>query len=89
MLMKPDKNKLVDMLIKGGVAKQKPVDAAGDEIDDSTAFVSMAEELIAAIEGKNPKVVADVIKSMYETCNIPVSPDTETPPETPAVTETK
>lgn len=72
MLMKDDKKKSVS-LIMGKLMGDKPeVSEApsenGAEQDDSVAVETAAEEMMSAIESKNPKAFVEAFKSLIELC---------------------
>jgi hypothetical protein len=68
MLLKDDKKKMVTTII-GKLGKstmeETPMEN-GAEQDDSIGMDSCAEEIIKAIEEKNPKALVEAMKSMME-----------------------
>lgn len=53
---------------KADKESEAPKNEMGDEVDDSVAKESAAEELLAAIESKSPKAVAEAFSSLMELC---------------------
>lgn len=69
MLMKPDKNKSVSLIMAklGGKPSEAP-QADGAEQDDSMAAETAAQELLQAIKADSPKAVVQALKSLMEIC---------------------
>lgn len=53
---------------KADKESEAPQNEMGDEIDDSMAKESAAEELLKAIESKSPKAISEAFSSMMELC---------------------
>lgn len=49
--------------------EEAPMSEDGGEADDSVAMDTAAEELMAAIESKSVKGIAEAIKSLVELCS--------------------
>jgi hypothetical protein len=47
---------------------EAPTNEMGDQVDDSVAKESAAEELLSALESKSPKAVAEAFDAMMELC---------------------
>lgn len=74
MLMQPDKKKMAALIIsKAGPKNEefKQVESKdGAEQDNSIAEDSAAEDLMAAIEQKDPKAIVSAFKALMEICDI-------------------
>jgi hypothetical protein len=72
MLMKDDKKKMATIIMgKMGKPQASPESEDGAEQDDSVALKTAGEELISALESKNPLAVASAIKALIELCESP------------------
>lgn len=73
MLMQPDKKKMAALIIakagpKGEEMKEAP-QVDGAEQDNSIAEESAAEDVIAALESKDPKALVSAFKALMEICD--------------------
>ena len=72
--MMPDKKKISTVIIakmrkdKPEEMQEAPRSEMGGEDDSSIAKESAAEELLKAIEAKNPAAIAEAFSSMMELC---------------------
>lgn len=64
MLMKPDRNAIVDTII----GANGDVEQSGDELDDKGALETMATELMGAIDAKDSAAIASIMKNMVSVC---------------------
>ena len=74
MMMSDDKKKRMTMIISKIKGKESPMEKSkqnemGDEVDDSMPKVAAAEELVAALEAKDAKAIAEAFESMVELCS--------------------
>lgn len=73
-MMMPDKKKISTVIIakmrkdKPEEMQEAPRSEMGGEDDSSIAKESAAEELLKAIEAKNPAAIAEAFSSMMELC---------------------
>lgn len=73
-MMMPDKKKISTVIIakmrkdKPEEMQEAPRSEMGGEDDSSIAKESAAEELLKAIEAKNPVAIAEAFSSMMELC---------------------
>lgn len=74
MIMMGDKKKMasgiVSKLTESATAEPVKQDDNGVEQDDNIALTSAAEELMSALESKEPKSIAAAFKSMMDVCNM-------------------
>lgn len=70
MMMSDDKKKKATLIIsrlkEREMPSEAPVNELGDEMDDSIALDTAAEELLAAIDSKSPKALVEAMKSLLE-----------------------
>lgn len=69
-MMSDDKKKKATLIIsrlkEREMPSEAPVNELGDEMDDSIALDTAAEELLAAIDSKSPKALVEAMKSLLE-----------------------
>lgn len=77
--MKDDKKKTVSVIMSklNGKMEQPKMSEDGTEQDDSMALKTAAEELLAAIESKQPMQVVEAFKSMMSMCESEDEPSVE------------
>lgn len=66
-----DKKKNVALIVKGMTnpdMKEAPQSEEGGEIDNSIAIDTAAEEIMSAMESKDPKSLVSALKSFMELC---------------------
>lgn len=73
MFMSDNKKKtatLVLQKLKGGSEQlsEAPVNEDGDELDQSAGYDAAGDELLQAIDSKDPKAIVSAIKSLVEMC---------------------
>lgn len=79
MLMK-DPKKSIALLIAGPKKMEdSPKSEEGGEYDPSIAYKSAAEEILAAVESKDPGALVEALKSFHEMCMNEPEPEEETP----------
>ncbi|MBV6514143.1 MAG: hypothetical protein FMNOHCHN_03733 [Ignavibacteriaceae bacterium] len=70
--MKDDKNKMAGLIIakmkEGKPEMESSPKRDGDETDDSQAYMAVADEIMMAIEQKDPKLLIESLKSFMEMC---------------------
>jgi hypothetical protein len=73
MLMQPDKKKMASLIIASAGPKKDEIQEAptkdGAEQDNSIAEQSAAEDVMAAIESKDPKALVSAFKALMEICD--------------------
>lgn len=72
MMMSDDKKKQATLIVAKmkGMPAEKPTTEAGDEMDHSSGYMAAAEEMMAAIEKKDPTMFKDALKSFVDMCSM-------------------
>lgn len=74
MLMQPDKKKMASLIIASAGPKGEKMEEApqkdGAEQDNSIAEESAAEDVMAALESKDPKALVSAFKALMEICDM-------------------
>lgn len=73
MMMQGDKKKGIAIILskmKGEPEEMKkaPMNEAGDETDHEIGYDSAAEEIIKAVESKDPKALKEALRSFVQMC---------------------
>lgn len=89
MMMPDDKKKRATLIIakmKGGspdMPKEAPKSDDGAEMDSSMGYMAAAEEMMKAIESKDPKMLMSAVKAFVDMC-MDESPEDESEYESDA-----
>lgn len=80
MFMSDDRKKRATLIVDGmrNSLKEMPKDVNGDEIDAKDALEAAAQDIMSALESKNPAALVEALKSFMEVCEVAEGESEET-----------